>query len=241
MVMSRVVHSVLVEACIREQSRSRAEMFGGGRAEVKDRVTHADIEDGLVNITALRADLLWEECPETADWHHRTPEFVEARAEARAALPDQLAAAEIALARIMLDLESSLPAQIDGRPWVRAEDGYLYVTIHHEAHDSATVIAGWLAKLAKYRAVTPGDILWWRSRPLIRADVAFHDRLPTWHVRCRLRIGTMADTLMAKLVDGRAVPTKWMVEDGEVTESQLRDMGWYRNEMTGEYERVSAA
>lgn len=164
-------------------------------------VTREQIEDGVVDIAVLRADPMWEHCPVTRDWHRRTPEFIASRAMNRAELPDQLRAAEIALARVLIDLELSLPTQVDGRPWASAEDGYPYIKIDAATmggpRPSAATITKWLTRLAEYNAVTPGDTLWWRTRPQITAEIDFPYSTPTWRVWCRLRKGLASETLLA--------------------------------------------
>lgn len=217
-------------------------------------VRRSQILDGLVSIERLRKDPSWEKDFALDCWVRRSPEFFAARNAAMAALVQQQADAEIALARAIIDLEQRLPPQRDGVKRAIAETGQPYVTVvsgrvgRWEGEvlpgyaTSAEAILTWRTALLGYAAENPGDTLWWRIRPEIDGRVRFGDSASSWVVYCRLLIGNQADTLIERLRRGDTAPTQHMLTDGSITERDLAALG-YSKEIdpgTGLFRRMAA-
>ena len=163
------------------------------------------IRDGIVDIKALSADPSWEMDIQTGGWFRRSPEFCAARAETEAALPDQRAAAEIALGVAMRELAADLPPQDDGPVETVAPTRQLYDMVASWDNGckpvhitSGEAIQEWRRRLLTYVSTSHGDILWWRYRPEIDAPIPFGETKARWAVYSRLAIGDPVSTDAAR-------------------------------------------
>ena len=163
------------------------------------------IEDKIVDLETLKVDPLWEEDFMSCCWVRRAPEFFAARAETEAALPEQRAAAEIALGVAMRELAADLPPQEDGPCQSVSPAGELYAVVRAwdcgsmSTHStSGEAIQEWRRRLLVYVSVCRGDILWWRNRPEIDAQIPFGETKARWAVYSRLAIGDPVSTDAAR-------------------------------------------